>query len=413
MKDQNIVMLCQQSWDIGIATSAKNLAKEFAKTNRVLYINMPLDVNTVLRDFGKPGGFGQPDVRNRLRILLGRKESITHPEPNVWVLTPRVLGLSINWIRSLGLFRSLNRVNSRLLADSISQTTRKLGFDTYFLFQDGIIFQGLELKKLLAPQLSLYYLRDYTLGVPYFQRHGPWVEAQLLRQADAVVVNSAYLGDYARKHNPHSYDIGQGCVLSMYQVEADYPRPTDLAPVQQRTIVYTGFLTAIRLDIELLLTIARQRPHWDLVLVGPEDEEFEQSALHKLPNVFFLGSKKPEQLAAYLHYADVCINPQVINDATVGNYPLKIDEYLAMGKPVVATATRTMELFADHVYLATGPDQWLRCLDEAMTDAGPSTAAARIAFARSHTWAASAGALYRVLHELLPAPAEQPTALPR
>ena len=85
---------------------------------------------------------------------------------------------------------------------------------------------------------------------------------------------------------------------------------------------------------------------------------------------------------------------------TQGNYPLKIDEYLAMGKPVVATHTRTMELFADHVYLAASPDQWLAMLDEALLYAGPSTAGARIAFARSHTWAASVQALYQALDSL-------------
>ena len=39
MKHKNIVMLCQQNWDIGLATNAKNLAKEFAKSHRVLYVN--------------------------------------------------------------------------------------------------------------------------------------------------------------------------------------------------------------------------------------------------------------------------------------------------------------------------------------------------------------------------------------
>lgn len=403
-------MLCQQSWDIGLATNAKNLAKEFAKNNRVLYVNLPLDVNTVLKGLGKPGAFGQAGAKERLRRLFGPADSLVPAEPNLWVLTPKVLALSINWLRSGTVFNTLNRWNSQRLAASIREAAQALGFDAYTLFQDGIIFQGLELKRLLAPRHSVYYLRDYMLDVPYFRRHGPWVEAQLMAQADVVAANSAYLGDYARQHNPRSYDIGQGCVLSMYQVDNEYARPVDLAEVTPPIIVYTGFLTAIRLDIDLLLTIARQRPHWNLVLVGPEDETFQQSALHGLPNVFFLGSKSPDQLAAYLRHADVCINPQVVNAATVGNYPLKIDEYLAMGKPVVATATRTMQLFARHVYLATGPAEWLALLEDAMTEAGPSSAAARVAFAHSHTWAASAEALYNALESVPAAPAHAPAA---
>ncbi|MBF9236495.1 glycosyltransferase [Hymenobacter sp. BT683] len=389
MKNQNIIMLCQQNWDIGIATSAKNLALEFAKTNRVLYVNMPLDVNTVV------SGFKEPEVQKRLSVLFGRAEGLVQAEPNLWVLTPKVLGASINWLTSRKAFQALNRWNSTLLATSIAQAARSLGYESYYLLQDGIIFQGLELKRLLSPRLSIYYLRDFTIAVPYFQRHGPWVEAQLLNQADVVVVNSAYLGDYARQHNPNTVDIGQGCALDMYRAELEYEKPADLAHVTQPSLVYTGYLTAIRLDMDLLLAIAKQRPHWHLVLVGPEDEVFRRSELHDLPNVFFLGNKAPTQLAAYLQHTDVCINPQLVNEATIGNYPLKIDEYLAMGKPVVATATRTMEcLFPNHVYLATGTAEWLQHLDTAIAASGRECIEARIALAHCHSWEASAGRLY-------------------
>ncbi|SFQ52013.1 glycosyltransferase [Hymenobacter arizonensis] len=397
MKNQNIVMLCQQNWNIGIATSAKNLAKEFAKNNRVLYVNMPLDMNTVL------SGFSQPEVKRHLGVLKGETDAVVQAEANLWVLTPKVLGASINWLPVRSAFESLNRWNSKKLAASIAEAAKAVGFDSYYLLQDGIIFQGLELKKLLAPRLSIYYLRDYTIAVPYFQRHGPWVEAQLLQQADVVAVNSAYLGEYALKHNPNSFNIGQGCALEMYQADADYEEPADMARVPHPRIVYTGFLTTIRLDIDLLVDIVKKRPDWSLVLIGPEDDVFRRSELHDLPNVFFLGNKAPTQLSAYLQHADVCINPQMVNEATVGNYPLKIDEYLAMGKPVVATATGTMEMFADHVYLAHTPEDWLHMLDRAITEGGPSTAAEGIAFARSHTWEASAKALYATLEQFQPA----------
>ncbi|MFC7669776.1 glycosyltransferase [Hymenobacter humi] len=60
-----------------------------------------------------------------------------------------------------------------------------------------------------------------------------------------------------------------------------------------------------------------------------------------------------------MSYFDVCTNPQAVNEVTIGNYPLKIDEYLAMGKPVVATATRAMDMFADYVYLPRNAQEWL------------------------------------------------------
>lgn len=393
MKDQNIIMICQQNWDLGIGSNAKNLAKEFAKHNRVLYVNIPLDVNTLVR------GYSRPEVRKKLRVVLGQAAGLAQVEPNLWVYTPDTLCLSVNWLASKSLFSSLNQFNSRLLANSIRKATRKLGFDSYYLFQDGIVFHALDLPQQLRAVKFVYYLRDYMLTVPYFRRHGPWVEAQVMEHADLVVSNSMYLNDYARRHNPqHSHYIGQGCVLSLYQAPAVHALPPDLAAVPRPLIGYTGSLTGLRLDIGLLVAIAQSRPDWSIVLVGPEDPDFQQSILHKLPNVYFLGRKAPEELPAYVSRFDVCINPQVINEVTIGNYPLKIDEYLAMGKPVVATRTRTMELFEPHVYLADGQAQWLTQLAQALNEPEAATLGAeRIAFAQSHTWAASVGLLYEAL----------------
>ena len=405
MYGQNIIILSQQNWDSVIGTNPRNMAKEFALHNRGLYVNMPLDINTVLRERQ------EPIVRKRLRVLLGKAKHLDQVEPSVWVLTTRILLLSANWLPSKKLFSLANQLNTRLLARSIREAARSVGFDTFYLLQDGLIYPGLPLKQLLKPIQYIYNIRDYVLGVPYFKRHGPWLEAATIKQADVITANSDYLRNYSLQYNKQSYTIGQGCVLGQYRAEAAHALPPDLAAVPAPRLVYTGYLTALRLDLDLLLAIARQRPAWSLVLIGPQDEAFRRSALHQLPNVFFLGPKPPAQLAAYLHHGQVCLNPQLLNELTIGNYPLKIDEYLAMGRPVVATRTRTMSLFADHVYLAHGTQQWLQALQKALREASQQRSAAQIAFAKSHTWEASMSLLYEAMakaagqHDNHPSPA--------
>ena len=405
MNQENIIMLCQQDWDLKLGTNARNLAREFARHNRVLYVNMPLDVSALVL------GFRRPAVRQRFRVLLGWAQGLTYVEPNVWLCTPDCLALSINWLTSARLFSVGNKLNAWLLARSIRKAARTLGFDAPYLLQDGLIFQGTELKRLLKPRKFIYYLRDYMVTVPYFRRHGPAAEARLLQQADVVAANSAYLTDYAHHTNPHSYDIGQGCVLALYQAETRHEVPADLAAVPLPRIGYTGFLTTVRLDLELLLALARKRPDYHLVLVGPEDADFRQSALHGLSNVHFLGNKTPAQLPAYVQHFDVCINPQAVNDVTQGNYPLKIDEYLAMGRPVVATRTRTMEVFADYAYLAGNQYEWLAQLAQVLVAPDPERAARGVALAQSHTWAASVAKLYAAVRAVSPAPAALMPAL--
>ena len=100
--------------------------------------------------------------------------------------------------------------------------------------------------------------------------------------------------------------------------------------------------------------------------------------------------KKWTNYPAYIAAYDVCINPQMVNEITDGNYPLKIDEYLAMGKPTVATSTHTMRnIFAAHTHLATNPEEWLSAIDRAVAEADDEELAKqRIAFAETHSWGA-------------------------
>ncbi len=96
----------------------------------------------------------------------------------------------------------------------------------------------------------------------------------------------------------------------------------------------------------------------------------------------------------------MCINPQLINEVTVGNYPRKVDEYLIMGKPVVATYTAFMQSFLPWVYLATGADEYNSALDKAIAEAGtPELISGRKAFAASHTWEASVQKIYESLND--------------
>jgi teichuronic acid biosynthesis glycosyltransferase TuaH len=393
MERPDIIMLCQQDWDLKLGTNARSLAREFARHHRVLYVQLPRNLRVRLADLGRPAA--------RRRLRLSRATGLTQVEPNVWVLTPDCLALPLNWLPAV-LFFAFNKLNAKWLAYSIQLAARTLGFANFHLLQDGLIYQGTELKRLLQPRQFIYYLRDFMISVPYFRRYGAQVEALLLQRADVVAANSAYLTDYARPHNPQSYDIGQGCGLALYQADTRHEVPTDLAAVPQPRIGYTGFLTSVRLDLDLLLALARKRPDYHLVLVGPEDESFKQSALHALPNVHFLGNKTPDQLPAYVQHFDVCINPQVVNAVTQGNYPLKIDEYLAMGRPVVATRTRTMELFADYTCLAANPSEWLAQLAQALAFPDAARAARGVAFAQSHTWAASVAKLYATLRASSP-----------
>src|SRR5690606_16301654 len=131
--------------------------------------------------------------------------------------------------------------------------------------------------------------------------------------------------------------------------------------------------------------ISTKFPSYSIVLVGPQDKNFAESVLHTLGNVFFLGAKRPEELPDYINSFDVCINPQILNDLTIGNYPRKVDEYLALGKPVVATKTDSMIAFENFVYLAENYEEWVYSIEKAIVQNNKALVNSRREFAYSHT----------------------------
>lgn len=389
---RDIVIVGLQPWDTEIGSNCKNIALEFSKNNRVLYVNSPLDRITKLKRKSEAA------IAKRIDILAGKHDNLELVHPNLWVYYPDIVIESINWIKVKSVFNFLNKKNNRKLSDSISRASAKLLFKNIILFNDNDIFRSFFLKDYLKPDLSIYYSRDYLLGVDYWKYHGEDLEPKLIAKSDLCVANSIYLKEYCELYNPSSYYVGQGCELEMFQNIRDNFIPSDLVKIPRPIIGYVGALQSLRLDIDLINYIATHMPDYSIVLVGPEDDEFLNSKLHEMPNVHFLGSKKPDELPAYINSFNVCINPQRVNEVTIGNYPRKIDEYLAVGKPVIATKTESMSVFANYVYLAETNAQYVQMINEAMKDFDqPIKSVLRSQFAAAHTWEASVDEIYSAI----------------
>ena len=390
IRNRDIVMFSFQPWDTEIGSNFKDMALEFAKHNRVLFVNRALDRSYYMKHRS------DPKVRTRLASIRKGIKELEQIQPNLWVHNPRVIVESINGIPLNGLHDLLNKINSKRLAKEINKAIAQLQFGDAILINDNDFIRGFYLPEMIpACRQHIFYLRDYMLGVPFFFRHGPRYESGILKKADLVAANSSYLAAYAGKYNPNSVDIGQGCDLSQFLVTG-LPLPTDLQNIPRPIVGYTGNISAWRIDANIIRHIAASLPQYSIVLVGPVDREFRRDELEKFPNIHFLGSKQPDQLAQYVHHFDICINPQILNDITRGNYPRKVDEYLAMGKPVVATATEAMKMFEPYTFLCSNGDEYvnsIRSIVERPELNNGDMQEQRKQFALSHTWENSIGLL--------------------
>ncbi len=384
IEKKDIVLFSFQPWNSDIAFNFKDMAYELARHNRVLFIDRALDRSTALKQW-----------LGKAPATPVREQYLEKIQDNFWVLHPRSLLESGTWSPGYGLFDFFNRINNKRLAGEIRAAMQQLEFNHSILINDNDFYRGLYMRSLLPVRKYIYYIRDFLTIQPFFAKFGPRCEKEMIETADMVVANSAYLAEYAGQWNPHSFDIGQGCELADF-LDDQLLKPADMESIPGPVIGYCGAMTQLRLDEKIIDRLARAYPAYSIVLVGPDDGSFAGSSLRGLKNVHFLGGKTPKQIPGYMHHFDICMNPQLVNPLTIGNYPRKIDEYLAVGKPVLATRTEAMEMFRDYTFLCDNPQDYVVAVKRILEDQNTRSAAEkkrRRDFALTHTWENSIGLL--------------------
>jgi len=383
IRNKDIVITSLQPWNFSLGSNIANIALTLSSGNRVLFVNYAFDRLTLWRKRK------DPTVRNFKKILKNHQLQLENVKPDLWVLTPGTILESINQIGFRILFDFLNKVNGKRFGKEIKKAIDKLNFNDIYLLTDCDFYRSLWLKEMLRPSLFIYYIRDNMTETDYYRKHGKRIEEMIMKKADLVITNSQFLADYAYQVNQSSAFVGQGCDLQLYHHKNVLPLPEEIRNFKtryQKVIGYIGALKSTRIDLELVAFLASSRPEWAFLLVGPEDKVFKSSHLHSIRNIFFLGTKKESDLPSYIDFLDVAINPQKVNMITKGNYPRKIDEYLAMGKPVVATHTDAMGFFEGYVYLAKDYHEFLGKIEKALIEDSPEISLRRIEYAGQHSW---------------------------
>lgn len=383
IKDRDIIVISIQHMDHDLWGTPQEIASEFAKNNRVLYVNTPIYRSTLLTQRNNK------IVKKRMKVLLGKEAPLQEFRKNFWSLNPRMVLESINWINSRRIFDFFNLYNEKKVAKRIKKAIKELGFKNIILFNDNSMIMGQHFKELLKPDKYVYLLRDNIIIVPFWKKHGERLEPQLLKKVDVVCTNSEYYAKYTRKFNKNTKVVGQGVDIEAFNDDkGEMLVPDYITEIKKPRIGYLGAITTMRLSIDILVHIAKSRPDWNLVLVGPENEDFKKSELHKLDNVHFLGYKPKSEAPSIIKGFDVALNPQVINEITIGNYPLKTDEYLALGRANVATRTEFMEdIFSEYTYLADTKEEYVELIQKAIDEDSPEKVQDRMKFAKSHSWA--------------------------
>lgn len=170
--------------------------------------------------------------------------------------------------------------------------------------------------------------------------------------------------------------------------------PEDMKSIARPRVGFVGGIDAHTFDAALFCELARQLPGMSFVLVG-------QCSLPaqwcREPNVVLLGQKPYESVPAYMAACDVLIMPWNDNPWIRVCNPVKLKEYLAVGRPVVSSPFDELNKYADQIAVANDANEFVSAIRNAIREPGDSTS--RQARVRGHTWSAKAAECQRYLRK--------------
>lgn len=158
-------------------------------------------------------------------------------------------------------------------------------------------------------------------------------------------------------------------------------------------IGYMGNIAPGLIDIPLVERLARFNANWSIVMIGSVNMDV--SALKEFKNIFFLGKVPYDDLPLYANDFSVAIMPF----SRVGYFktfdPLKMYEYMAMGKPVVTVDFPRAYDFKDVLYLAKTPEEFVLQVNEALKNGVNKKLLEKII--QENTWEVRASDIMKVL----------------
>ncbi len=266
------------------------------------------------------------------------------------------------------------------------------------------------LSRRLREELGWRVVYDCMDDHSGFGTHGPDTaadEERLLRGADLVLVTSSKLEERVRRVRPDALRLpnaGDERHFARLPPRAASP----LARLPRPVVGYYGAISAW-FDGPAVRQAAARYPDWSFALIG-DTRGAELGDLATRPNVHLTGEVAYGELPSYLAAFDVCTIPFRRTPLTEATNPVKIFEYFATGKPVVARRLPELEPYSDVVDLYETSAEFVAALERAIREGvSPGPAAdRRRRLARENTWQARYEALRERL-DAIPSPRPSPS----
>lgn len=384
----DIICISSIDWDFIWQGHQEIMSRLAADGHRVLFIENTGVRQIRTRDLGR--------VRDRLRNWWRSTKGFRQERPNLFVHSPMVLPLPYS--------RIARWINRQLLVRSLTRWMKAAGFSRPIVWSFLPTPLVLDVISQLEPVITIYHCVDDFSASSADARRIVASENELFRRADLVFVTSEKLRARAAQHGARVHLFPSGVSIEKFSAVDTAATPDDVRSLPRPIAGYVGGLHQW-VDQALLEGAAARLPDTSFVLIGPEQTDV--SKLRQVANIHLLGQRPHTALAGYIAAFDVALVPYRMAEYTANVYPAKMNEYLAVGKPVIATDLAEVRRFnAEHgnvIRIASDADDLASGIRELARPAEAAEIERRKAVAQSNGWHRRVAAMLALIDETVAA----------
>jgi len=350
MPPLNFVWFSTTDWDAPQFGSRQQIARQLAgRYHRLLFVEVPRAPHSFLSD---PAGTRRAVRRlGQLRLVATNVQAYTP-----WPVLP-------NYYHP-----STNAINQRLLHLDLRRLVRRLGWsvDVFWTYWPNSAY----LVGRLGERVAVYHCLDDFTTIRYpFVATGAIarMERELCQRVDLVITRTEALGQARRPHNLQTHILPGGVDAAFFDPARVSAAAADVAALPQPRAGFVGTIDD-RVDMPMLAACARALPDIAFVLVGPVKRHLVKlNLLYGLTNIYWLPARPHTDVPAVIAGFDVGLIPYRQTPYAQALSPIKLYEYMAMGKPVVATDLPYLRREAVHVHLARTTDEFVAAIRAVLT----------------------------------------------
>jgi glycosyltransferase involved in cell wall biosynthesis len=364
----DILCFSSTDWDEIWGSRQQIMQRLAAAGNRVLFVERQVSIEHLIRDH----------VLFRRKIARWRGSLLKESSKNLWLWCPPLM--------LPGRYYSmwLNHLGQHHLVSQIRPVLASLTFDHPILWLYPP--HSAPLLGHLDESCSIYHCIDRFSGNQKGLKRSTLEKQEklLLENVDLVFTHSEGLRQkYHHLTRRPITLIPSAADVSLYQSTASiHPR---ISHLPRPRIGIMGTFDG-RIDVNLLQNLVISHPDWQFVLIGqirPGRTRLEK--IFHYPNVHYLGARPQRELPVLLNGMDVFLIAYQLNELTEFISPLKLFEYLAIGKPIVSVPLPEVLPLSSYVYIAN-PDEFSTRIEQALESDSSSLQHARREEAKKHTW---------------------------